>query len=209
MAPLFLWVYGWVGLAVVSAFVGPAWHFLDPFSTLHDARRLAAATARRRELDPGRLPGAARVAGRRASCSSAFVWLELVDAGGGVTTLFVVRRRLYAFTLAMMAQFGRDTWRANGEVFTVWYRLLGRLAALGARRRGRAGPAPPVRGRAARGRLVDGPMPPSPRSASGRSCSTACRRRSRSSTCSGRRGRRRDAAAVRAGSGCSSWRRCC
>jgi hypothetical protein len=33
-----------------------------------------------------------------------------------------------AFTLAMMAQFGRDTWRANAEVFTVWFRLLGRLA---------------------------------------------------------------------------------
>jgi hypothetical protein len=28
----------------------------------------------------------------------------------------------------MMAQFGRDTWRANGEVFTVWFRLLGRVA---------------------------------------------------------------------------------
>jgi hypothetical protein len=29
----------------------------------------------------------------------------------------------------MMAQFGRDAWRANGETFTVWFRLLGRLAA--------------------------------------------------------------------------------
>jgi hypothetical protein len=28
----------------------------------------------------------------------------------------------------MMAQFGRDTWRANGEVFGVWFRLLNRLA---------------------------------------------------------------------------------
>ena len=28
----------------------------------------------------------------------------------------------------MMAQFGRDTWRANAEVFTVWFRILGRLA---------------------------------------------------------------------------------
>jgi hypothetical protein len=28
----------------------------------------------------------------------------------------------------MMAQFGRDTWRANAEIFTVWFRLLGRLA---------------------------------------------------------------------------------
>ena len=28
----------------------------------------------------------------------------------------------------MMAQFGRDEWRSHGEVFTVWFRLLGRLA---------------------------------------------------------------------------------
>src|SRR3954454_4679832 len=33
---LFLWVYGWVGLALVSAVVGPLWSYLDPFSTLHD-----------------------------------------------------------------------------------------------------------------------------------------------------------------------------
>ena len=36
VATLFLWVYGWVGLAIICALVGPAWHFLDPFSTLHD-----------------------------------------------------------------------------------------------------------------------------------------------------------------------------
>ncbi len=62
---------------------------------------------------------------------SAFVWLELVDAGGGPSTLFVVLVGYTAFTLAMMAQFGRDTWRGNGETFTVWFRLLGRLAPYG------------------------------------------------------------------------------
>jgi hypothetical protein len=36
VASLFLWVYGWVALAAISALVGPIWHYLDPFSTLHD-----------------------------------------------------------------------------------------------------------------------------------------------------------------------------
>ena len=36
VATLFLWVYGWVGLAIICAIIGPAWQFLDPFSTLHD-----------------------------------------------------------------------------------------------------------------------------------------------------------------------------
>ena len=56
------------------------------------------------------------------------VWLELVLEAGAGEVLFVVLVGYTAFTLAMMAQFGRDTWRANGEVFTVWFRLLGRLA---------------------------------------------------------------------------------
>jgi hypothetical protein len=45
---LFLWVFGWVGLALVSALVGPVWAWLDPFTTLFDAgawivRRLGIA----------------------------------------------------------------------------------------------------------------------------------------------------------------------
>ncbi len=130
VAPLFLWVYGWVGLAVVSALIGPAWHFLDPFSTIYD---IGAWVVRRLGVQPwapadypervGRWPAVIAFVG--------FVWLELVDTGGGPSTLFVVLVGYTAFTLAMMAQFGRDTWRANGETFTVWFRLLGRLAPFG------------------------------------------------------------------------------
>ena len=129
VADLFLWVYGWVGVALVSALLGPAWHWLDPFSTLHDlgAAALRRSGVRRWEAAPyparlGRWPAVVGFA--------AFVWLELVLAGGGTSTLFVVVVGYSAFTLAMMAQFGRDVWRANGETFTVWFRLLGRLAPI-------------------------------------------------------------------------------
>ena len=84
-------------------------------------------TMRSRGLEPapypaalGRWPAAIGFAG--------FVWLELVLGGGDPRTLFLVLLGYTAFTLVMMAQFGRDTWRANAEVFTVWFRLLGRLA---------------------------------------------------------------------------------
>jgi hypothetical protein len=126
VATLFIWVYGWVGVAMVAAFVGPVWHFLDPFSTLHD---LGAGLIRRLGISPwqaadyparlGRWPAAVGLA--------IVIWLELVLAAGP-QVLFVVLVGYTAFTLAMMAQFGRDTWRANAEVFTVWFRLLGRLA---------------------------------------------------------------------------------
>lgn len=126
VATLFLWIYGWVGLALLSAVVGPVWHFLDPFSTLHDG---AAAVLDR--LGVRGWPAAdypARLGRWPATIGFAiYVWLELV-LFAGPSTLFVVLVGYTAFTLAMMAQFGRDEWRSRGETFTVWFRLLGRLA---------------------------------------------------------------------------------
>ena len=126
VATLFLWVYGWVGLAILSAIVGPVWHFVDPFSTLHD---LGAAVLRRLGIagwDPADYPASL---GRWPATIgfAAFVWIELV-LPAGPATLFVVLLGYTALTLAMMAQFGRDEWRSRGETFTVWFRLLGRLA---------------------------------------------------------------------------------
>lgn len=43
VASLFLWKYGWVGVALISALLGPAWAWIDPFSTLH--RALAGSAA--------------------------------------------------------------------------------------------------------------------------------------------------------------------
>jgi hypothetical protein len=126
VATLFLWVYGWVGVAILSAVVGPVWHYLDPFSTLHG---IGAAVLQRLGIggwDPadypaslGRWPAAVGLA--------VFIWLELVLFAGS-STLFIVTVGYTAFTLAMMAQFGREPWRSKGETFTVWFRLLGRLA---------------------------------------------------------------------------------
>jgi hypothetical protein len=126
VATLFLWVYGWVGLAIVSAVIGPAWHFLDPFSTLHD---LGAALLQRLGVQGWDIADYPARLGRWPAVIGfvAFVWLELVILAGPAT-LFVVLVGYTAFTLAMMAQFGRDEWRSQGETFTVWFRLLGRLA---------------------------------------------------------------------------------
>ena len=126
VATLFLWVYGWVGLAIVCALLGPAWHFLDPFSTLHDLGAAAMARLGVGGWAPADYP--ARLGHWPATIGfAAFVWLELVIQAGA-STLFVVVVGYTAFTLAMMAQFGRDAWRSQGETFTVWFRLLGRLA---------------------------------------------------------------------------------
>ena len=126
VATLFLWVYGWVGLAIVCAVIGPAWQFLDPFSSLHD---LAAALLRRLNVQGWAVADYPERLGRWPAVIgfATFVWLELVIQAGS-SILFIVLAGYTAFTLAMMAQFGRDEWRSRGETFTVWFRLLGRLA---------------------------------------------------------------------------------
>ncbi|MEX2184826.1 MAG: hypothetical protein WEC14_10295, partial [Chloroflexota bacterium] len=126
VATLFLWVYAWVGVAMLSALVGPVWHFLDPFSTLHD---MAAWVIRRLGIAPWDLAHYPDGLGRWPAVIGfvVVIWMELVlDAGP--STLFIVLVVYTALTLAMLAQFGRDEWRSRGEVFTVWFRLLGRMA---------------------------------------------------------------------------------
>jgi len=125
---LFLWIYGWVGVALVSALVGPVWAWLDPFTTVFDAgawvlRRLGIGGWAPAPYPAwlGRAPAAAGYA--------VFVWLELIVTGGGGGRILVGAFLAYfAITLVGMAQFGRDAWRARAEVFSVWFGLLGRIA---------------------------------------------------------------------------------
>ena len=126
VASLFLWVYGWVAVAAISALVGPIWHYLDPFSTLHD---IGASVIRRIGITPWDVAPYPERLGKWPAIVGFLVviWIELV-LKAGPDVLFIVLVGYTALTLAMMAQYGRDTWRSNAEIFTVWYRLLGRIA---------------------------------------------------------------------------------
>lgn len=127
---LFVWVYTWVGIAIGSALLFPIWHWLDPFSTLHDIGARVLRTLGLRSWEAADYP--ARLGRWPAVAAMALViWLEIVLLQGIGRTLFIVVVAYTAFTLAMMAQFGRDTWRANGDFFSVWFRTLNRLAPFG------------------------------------------------------------------------------
>ncbi len=124
VATLFLWVYGWVGVAIVSAFVGPVWRWLDPFSTLYD---IGAAVARRLGIGgwaPATYPAWLDVWPAAAGMVF-FVGLELVYRGNDVGAVLIAYT---ALTLLGMANFGRDVWRSRAETFTVWFGLLNRMA---------------------------------------------------------------------------------
>jgi len=127
VASLFLWVYGWVGVALVSALIGPAWAWLDPFSTLHSMLGWLGARLGLSGGEPvdypahlGRWPAAIGFA--------ALVWIELVAHIEGGRSLGLLMIAYTLVTLAGMSYFGRATWRRNVEVFSVWFGLLGRLA---------------------------------------------------------------------------------
>ena len=127
VASLFLWTYGWVGLALLSAFLGPVWRWIDPFTTLHD---LGAWLLRRLGVQ-GMAPQAwpERLGAWPATIGFGFfVWLELVAKLGSGRPLGIVLIAYTLITLAGMAQYGRDPWRQQGETFSVWFGLLGRLA---------------------------------------------------------------------------------
>jgi hypothetical protein len=93
---------------------------------------MLAATLRRLGLrggTPAPLPGWARLWPAVVGLAF-FVWLELAAVPGN-DGLTVVVAGYTVITLALMAQFGRDQWRAYGETFSVWFRTLNRLAATG------------------------------------------------------------------------------
>ena len=127
VASLFLWVYGWVGLALLSALAGPVWSWVDPFSTIH---AILAGLAARVGLSGGQSsPYPARLGKWPAVVGLAVVvWLELVGRveGGRSLGLFLIAYTI--ISVAAMAYFGREAWRRNGETFSVWFGVLGRLA---------------------------------------------------------------------------------
>ena len=127
VASLFLWVYGWVGLALISALIGPAWAWIDPFTTIHRglswlAGRLGISGGETSEY-PARWTTWPAV-----GLFVALIWLELVVRLDGGRPLGLLLVAYTLVTLAGMSYFGREKWRANAEVFSVWFRLLGRLA---------------------------------------------------------------------------------
>jgi hypothetical protein len=124
---LFSWVYGWVGLALFSALIGPAWEWLSPFNTLH---RILGWIGGRMGQDGGEPNEYPERLGRWPAVLgfAIVVWIELVariDGGKSLGALIIA----YTFiTVAGMSFFGREPWRSNAETFTVWFRILGRLA---------------------------------------------------------------------------------
>jgi hypothetical protein len=123
LAPVFVYVWFWVGLAFAHALFGNWWATLSPWDTIARALGIGERPPRQYPVALGAWPAAVMLLG--------FLWLELVSPNAASPrTIFVAILVYTAITLGGMATFGREAWNRNGEAFAVYFGLLSRLAPL-------------------------------------------------------------------------------
>ncbi len=129
LAPTFVYVLFWVGLAFVCLLLGDVFRPFNPWRAVgRVAGWLARATGRERTPREyperlGRWPAALGLL--------AFAWLELVYGGAEDPSVVATACLIYAgVQLVGMARYGVDAWTARGDAFGVYFGLLGRLGVL-------------------------------------------------------------------------------
>ena len=116
-APAFVWIAWWIGFTYLTALVGDLWSVLNPWAVLRPRGLF--------ELPPavGVWPAAALLL--------AFAWIEIVWEGNAVPANLAWLALGYSLlTWTGMFVFGRDAWLKSGEVFTVYFGFIARLAPI-------------------------------------------------------------------------------
>jgi hypothetical protein len=134
LAPTFVYVLFWVGLVPVVVFVGNVWPLVNPWRAAADAvawlwSRAGHPWSRILEYPAwlGLWPGAVLLA--------SFTALELTYSDPSDPRALGLAVCLYsAIVWFGMMLFGRRAWLANGEAFSIYFGLLGRLSPLALRR---------------------------------------------------------------------------
>lgn len=128
--PTFVWIIWWVGFSFFAALIGNAWPVVNPWKIIFTwGDSLAAAVWRRDGLEIA-LPYPARLGVAPAAVLFfGFIWLENIYLQRVEPSTLAAIIIVYSLiTWAGMVLFGRDTWLANGEAFSVLFRILGRFA---------------------------------------------------------------------------------
>ena len=128
LLPAVVWVLWWVGLAFLCALVADFWALLNPLDTLF---RWMGSPSLGLRYPPwlGEWPAVALFL--------AFAWIELVWPDKDVPARLACAVLGYALiTWAGMFLYGRETWIARGEAFSLAFGLLARFAPFGRRTEG-------------------------------------------------------------------------
>ena len=134
IAPAFIWIIWWVGLAYVAALVGNLWPVINPWSIIfagferwlrHFGSRTRPGLRLAYPSWLGVWPGVALF--------GQFAWVELISEGAEIPSTLATLVLIYSgLTWVAMAAFGRNVWIAHGEAFSLAFAVLGRFAPLGA-----------------------------------------------------------------------------
>jgi len=129
-APTMVWIVWWIGLAMISALLGDLWRVINPWRALFRWVQILARWAPLSKPYPKRLGSWPAVL-----LFAVFAWLELVSETGDSPRQLAYLIVLYSIvTWWGMVIYGRETWLANGEAFTVAFSLFARFAPTGVRR---------------------------------------------------------------------------
>jgi polyferredoxin len=126
LAPTFVWIIWWVGLAFFTVLLGNLWELVNPWKILFEWAQVLAPRLRKGQYLPypvgwGVWPALVLYFG--------FAWVELVFLGSSRPSNIAVLALLYsAITLAGMALFGKEAWLRGGEAFSVFFGILARFA---------------------------------------------------------------------------------
>ena len=115
LAPTFILIDFWVGLALASALFG------DLFAAFSPWRAIRVPGLRPYPERWGRYPAALALLG--------FTWVELASGWSDSPTALTTAAVAYTvYTLVMQAVFGTEAWTRNGEAFAVYFNLFSRLS---------------------------------------------------------------------------------
>ena len=132
LAPTFILIDFWVGLAFLSVLLGDLFRAFSPW------RAIRLPGVRPYPERWGRYPAALALLG--------FTWVELVSGWGESPVDLTTAALVYTgYTLVMQAVFGTEAWSRNGEAFAVYFNLFSRLSVWETRDR-EVGLRPPLGG---------------------------------------------------------------
>jgi hypothetical protein len=141
IAPVLIWIVGWVGIGFLCLLLGDLWALLNPWNTV-----FAVAESSYRRMHAGGVLGLGRGYPDWLGAWPAFVlfvlfaWMELVWSGKNVPAELAVALLVYSgLTWLGMFVFGREAWLGHAEVFTLVFGIFARFAPFAKMQEGQGG----------------------------------------------------------------------
>ena len=132
IAPTFIWVILWVGLAYISAFIGDLWVLINPwYSIFHWGEKLLSIWNPSKSIKPLFTYPERLGATPALIIFFAFAWAENVYHDSVLPIRIGQMIIIYStITWFGMLMFGKKIWLQNGEAFTVAFGFLAKFSPL-------------------------------------------------------------------------------